>query len=112
MWTGPVHRRPTNKPLCARHTPFSRVAFIKKVSRIDLADPADLLLDWQTFLCVIYVVRAIWVSSEKEYTRTLFFFFHSTAQLQYVEDSEPVTRSMWPLMNCMNSAKTELQVQK
>jgi len=37
-----------------------------------------------------------------------FFFFHSTAQLQYVEDSEPVTRSMWPLVN---SAKTELQVQ-
>jgi len=34
-----------------------------------------------------------------------FFFFRSTAQLQYVEDSEPVTRSTWPLMN---SAKTEL----
>ena len=38
-----------------------------------------------------------------------FFFFQSTAQLQYVEDSEPVTRSTWPLVN---SAKTELQVQE
>ena len=28
-----------------------------------------------------------------------FFFFQSTAQLQYVEDSEPVTRSTWPLVN-------------
>jgi len=38
-----------------------------------------------------------------------FFFFHGTAQLQYAEDSEPVTRSTRPLVN---SAKTELQVQK
>ena len=39
-----------------------------------------------------------------------FFFFHSTTQLlQYVEDSEPVTRSTWQFVN---SAKTELQVQK
>ena len=33
----------------------------------------------------------------------------SINQLQYVEDSEPVTRSTLPLVN---SAKTELQVQK
>ena len=38
-----------------------------------------------------------------------FFFFQTTAQLQYIENSEPVTRSTWPLVN---SAKTELQVQK
>ena len=36
-------------------------------------------------------------------------YFQNTAQLQYVEDSEPVTRSMWSLVN---SAKTELQVQE
>jgi len=40
---------------------------------------------------------------------SLLLLFHSTAQLQYVEDSESVTRSTWPLVN---SAKTELQVQK
>ena len=38
---------------------------------------------------------------------SFFFFFQSTAPLQYVEDSEPVTRS-----TLVNSAKTELQVQK
>ena len=38
-----------------------------------------------------------------------FRFFQSTAELQYVEDSEPVTRSTWPLVN---NTKTELQVQK
>ena len=36
-------------------------------------------------------------------------FFQSTAQLQYAEDSEPVTRSTWPLVNI---AKTEMQVQE
>ena len=37
------------------------------------------------------------------------FFFQSTAQLQYVEDSETVQRSTWPLVN---SIKQEMQVQE
>jgi len=43
------------------------------------------------------------------FLRCFSFFFQSTAQLQYVEDSEPVTRSTWPLLN---SARTEMQVQE
>ena len=46
---------------------------------------------------------------KKSYAGSQYFFFQNTAQLQYVEDSEPVTRSTWPLVN---SAKTEMQVQK
>jgi len=38
-----------------------------------------------------------------------FFFFQSTAQLQYVEDSESVTRSTWPLVN---SAKQSCKYRK
>ena len=37
--------------------------------------------------------------------QTLLLLLPDYSQLQYVEDSEPVTRTMWPLVN---SAKTEL----
>ena len=56
-------------------------------------------------------ITSKWMQVKRFLTKILFsywenlsalcshFFFHSTAQLQYVEDSEPVTRSTWPLVN-------------
>ena len=55
------------------------------------------------------IIRSRVIISTCDAVLRAFFFFHSTAQLQYVEDSEPVTRSSWPLVS---SAKTQMQVQE
>jgi len=81
----------------------SKLKLVKREKRLSVNDKF-----WQ--LSVACLQSHLWVCLPViSSSRVPGTFFQNTAQLQYVEDSELVTRSTWP---SVNSAKTEMQVQE